>query len=581
MAKYLSNIDLNKNQLQNAALHPVGTTPATPVEGQVYFDTREDNKMMYFWDNTAWVAMGSQGDITAIETTTSAQLTVTNDGGPVPSLAIVTGAVANGGTALATGDQIYDFVTGLGYGTMSSFTVAADEGTNQTITNGNTLSILGTAPISTAASAADTVTITHDNSGVTANTYAYPASVAVNATGHITSITAGSAPGTMSSFTLAGDTGTNQTITNSDTLTIAGSTGIDTVASATDTITVNLDLAELTTVTTIAPATDYLVGVGGTANEKILYQNVHLNQWGAAEGDISLGSNKITNLADGTGSNDAVNLGQLQSAVAGVGLFKGGYNASTNSPAIAGASNIALDQGDFYVVTTDGTITFSDTTVTVEVGDLIFANGTISANSNPASTAYTIVIADQNIAGSGANDGATEKGVAGFYNGDFSVTANGFVTISNVDLGTQTTGNYVATIEEGDGIDVTGSGSEGAAVTVTLDLNELTATTTPTHLAGNDGSGNTRKFTIANIATEISSANSFAGLIGGSTSIPIIAGTHGLGADSSAFMVQLVEVLTGATVYADVTRGASGLVTIDFAVAPGANSIRVLIQKIG
>ena len=178
--------------------------------------------------------------------------------------------------------------------------------------------------------------------GVTANTYAYPASVAVNATGHITSITAGSAPGTMSSFTLAGDTGTNQTITNSDTLTIAGSTGIDTVASATDTITVNLDLAELTTVTTIAPATDYLVGVGGTANEKILYQNVHLNQWGAAEGDISLGSNKITNLANGILSNDAVNFGQLQSAVAGVGLFKGGYNASTNSPAIAGASNIAI-----------------------------------------------------------------------------------------------------------------------------------------------------------------------------------------------------------------------------------------------
>jgi hypothetical protein len=581
MAKYLSNIDLNKNQLQNAALHPVGTTPATPVEGQVYFDTREDNKMMYFWDNTAWVAMGSQGDITEIQTTTSAQLTVTNDTGPVPSLAIVTGAVANGGTALATGDQIYDFVTGLGYGTMSSFTVAADGGTNQTITNGNTLSILGIAPISTAASAADTVTITHDNSGVTANTYAYPASVVVNATGHITSITAGSTPGTMSSFTLAGDTGTNQTITNSDTLTIAGSTGIDTVASATDTITVNLDLAELTTVTTIAPATDYLVGVGGTGNEKILYQNVHLNQWGAAEGDISLGSNKITNLANGILSNDAVNFGQLQSAVAGVGLFKGGYNASTNSPAIAGASNIALDQGDFYVVTTDGTITFSDTTVTVEVGDLIFANGTISANSNPASTAYTIVIADQNIAGSGANDGATEKGVAGFYNGDFSVTANGFVTISNVDLGTQTTGNYVATIEEGDGIDVTGSGSESAAVTVTLDLNELTATTTPTHLAGNDGSGNTRKFTIANIATEISSANSFAGLIGGLASIPINAVTHGLGADSSAFMVQLVEVLTGATVYADVTRGASGLVTIDFAVAPGANSIRVLIQKIG
>ena len=56
---------------------------------------------------------------------------------------------------------------------------------------------------------------------------------------------------------------------------------------------------------------------------------------------------------------------------------------------------------------------------------------------------------------------------------------------------------------------------------------------------------------------------------------------HGLGTDSSSFMVQLVEVSSGETVYADVARGASGLVTIAFAVAPALNSIRVLIQKIG
>lgn len=55
---------------------------------------------------------------------------------------------------------------------------------------------------------------------------------------------------------------------------------------------------------------------------------------------------------------------------------------------------------------------------------------------------------------------------------------------------------------------------------------------------------------------------------------------HGLGADSSNFMIQLVEVSSGETVYADVTRGASGLVTIDFASAPTANNIRVLITNI-
>ena len=42
-------------------------------------------------------------------------------------------------------------------------------------------------------------------------------------------------------FTLSGDSGSNQTITSGDTVDIAGGTGIDTVASATDTVTVSVD----------------------------------------------------------------------------------------------------------------------------------------------------------------------------------------------------------------------------------------------------------------------------------------------------------------------------------------------------
>jgi hypothetical protein len=46
-------------------------------------------------------------------------------------------------------------------------------------------------------------------------------------------------------------------------------------------------------------------------------------------------------------------------------------------------------------------------------------------------------------------------------------------------------------------------------------------------------------------------------------------------------MVQLVDDSSGETVYSDVTRGAAGLVTIDFSAAPAQDAIRVLIQKIG
>lgn len=104
---FLNNIDLNKNELQNAKIHVLATAPSNPIEGQIYYDSTDN--IIKFYNGTSWISTG--GDLTAIQTTTANQLAVTNGTGPIPSLAITTSAVANSGTALATGDQIYDFVT--------------------------------------------------------------------------------------------------------------------------------------------------------------------------------------------------------------------------------------------------------------------------------------------------------------------------------------------------------------------------------------------------------------------------------------------------------------------------------------
>ena len=50
-------------------------------------------------------------------------------------------------------------LSGVGAGTMSSWTLSADGGANQTITNGNTVDIAGGTGLTTAASATDTVTV--------------------------------------------------------------------------------------------------------------------------------------------------------------------------------------------------------------------------------------------------------------------------------------------------------------------------------------------------------------------------------------------------------------------------------------
>ena len=124
--KYLNNLDLNKNQLQNAVIQVLGTAPSNPVSGQIYYNSSDN--YVYYYNGTAWTSFA--GDIEEITTSTANQLTVTNGTGPIAQLGLVTATVANNGTALATGDQIYDFVIGTPISSLATATAAVDMGSN-------------------------------------------------------------------------------------------------------------------------------------------------------------------------------------------------------------------------------------------------------------------------------------------------------------------------------------------------------------------------------------------------------------------------------------------------------------------
>ena len=71
--KFVSSINLNQNELQNAVIQNLASAPGSPVEGQVYYDSSAGDKSIYFWDGSSWIDVG--GDIRSV--TAGAGLTQT------------------------------------------------------------------------------------------------------------------------------------------------------------------------------------------------------------------------------------------------------------------------------------------------------------------------------------------------------------------------------------------------------------------------------------------------------------------------------------------------------------------------
>lgn len=74
MPKFLNDVDINKNQLQNPVIHPSATAPSSPKQGQIYFNTTDNN--IYRYDGTQWVTYQNELD-------TAATSTISIDSGPV------------------------------------------------------------------------------------------------------------------------------------------------------------------------------------------------------------------------------------------------------------------------------------------------------------------------------------------------------------------------------------------------------------------------------------------------------------------------------------------------------------------
>jgi hypothetical protein len=117
-------------------------------------------------------------------------------------------------------------------GLYNGFTLTADTGSTQVVNSGDTATIAGGIALSSIVTNPDTVTINHDPFG-TAGTYTNLTGITTNSTGHVIATTTSVDP-FMTDWTLTGDGGPSQLISNGNTANFVGGLAITTTAAAVD-----------------------------------------------------------------------------------------------------------------------------------------------------------------------------------------------------------------------------------------------------------------------------------------------------------------------------------------------------------
>jgi hypothetical protein len=345
--------------------------------------------------------------------------------------------------------------------------------------------------------------------------------------------------------------------------------------------------------------------------------NATINANSVALGTDTTG-NYVATLASSGGTITVTGSGSETSAVnvdlPATGVTAGSYGSTTQIPTFTVDAQGRLTAAGTVDVAT--TLTINGDTGTTGIS-LLSESLQVSGGEG-----IDVSVTDNTITVSAEDASTTNKGVASFADADFTVTS-GAVTIKNVNLGTQTTGDYVANITGTAGeVTVTPTSGEGTSVTIGLpdDVNITGNLQVGGNLnvVGTVNSVNTTEINIvdnkvnlnsnvtgtpvadAGLRVErgaeadveilwnenqdtwtISQGNLYYGIAkkfvatigdGSATSFDV---SHDM--NTYDVQVQVYDVLTNENVECGITRPSQAKVTVSFAVAPASGAYKVVI----